>query len=107
MSEKKMCLFLPGKQCNLDVNEIPLEVCKLCLEAFKDYSSNVTVKRPVAKEREEAVSPIQATSVQTKGTEMETLGDINRLLMNDKISVEEYLQRRKEAVKRLQEKFHR
>jgi len=39
MSEHRECLFLPGRGCNLKVDEIPLEICRLCLEAFRDYAS--------------------------------------------------------------------
>jgi len=42
---KRMCLFVPERPCDIDLDEIPVEVCKLCLEAWKVYVTNVTVKR--------------------------------------------------------------
>jgi len=42
---KRMCLFVPERPCDIDVDEIPLEVCKLCLEAWKVHVSNLTIKR--------------------------------------------------------------
>ncbi len=60
---KKTCVFVPEWKCPIETPEIPLEVCKLCLEARKIQSKQVKISRHV-----EAVemSPANAT------TEVET-----------------------------------
>jgi len=95
------CVFVPDWICQMEVEEIPLEVCRLCVEARKIHASNqaMTVKRRIA--RAKAFKPTIEPRIAE--SESESLSSLDRLLMNDKISLEEYLQRRGEAVKRLQE----
>ena len=94
------CVFVPDWICQMEVEEIPLEVCRLCVEARKIASYQAkTAKQTIisAKALKPTIEPRIAES------ESESLSSLDRLLMNDKISLEEYLQRRGEAVKRLQE----
>jgi hypothetical protein len=45
---KKTCVFVPEWKCPIETPEIPLEVCKLCLEARKLQSKQVKISRQVA-----------------------------------------------------------
>jgi hypothetical protein len=44
---KKTCVFVPEWKCPIETPEIPLEVCKLCLEARKLQSKQVKISRHV------------------------------------------------------------
>lgn len=44
---KTRCVFVPDWKCPIEAPEIPLEVCKLCLEARKLQSKQVKINRPV------------------------------------------------------------
>lgn len=39
------CVFVPKWKCPVDTFEIPLEVCKVCLEARKIQSRNSKIRR--------------------------------------------------------------
>ena len=112
----KMCLFVPKRVCSLEVDEIPLDVCRLCLEAWKAYIGYVMVRRPHARAEELAPSPLQAPSIHEETApslqaepiragrkSFESLQEIDRHFMNGELTLQDYLMKRKEAVKRLQE----
>jgi len=44
---KIKCVFVPDWRCPIETSEIPLEVCKLCLEARKIQSKQVKIARQV------------------------------------------------------------
>ncbi len=46
-SLKKACVFVPEWKCPIETDEIPLEVCKLCLEARKLQTKQVKISRHV------------------------------------------------------------
>lgn len=50
------CVFVAEWKCPIETPAIPLEVCKLCLEAKKLQSQQVVIKRPV---REVELVPAQ------------------------------------------------
>jgi len=112
----KMCLFVPKRLCSLEVDEIPLDVCRLCLEAWKAYIGYVMVRRPHAGAEklppsplqapsihEETAPPLQAEPLHAGWNAFESLQEIDRRFMNGELTLQEYLTKRKEAVKRLQE----
>jgi hypothetical protein len=41
------CVFIPEWECPIETPEIPLEVCKLCLEARKIQSKPIKITRQV------------------------------------------------------------
>ena len=43
------CIFIPDWNCPIETPEIPLEVCKICLEARKIHSKPVTISRQVVR----------------------------------------------------------
>jgi hypothetical protein len=44
---RKTCVFVPNWKCPIETPEIPLEVCKLCLEARKIQSKQTKISRQV------------------------------------------------------------
>ncbi|MBS7609598.1 hypothetical protein KEJ19_03380 [Candidatus Bathyarchaeota archaeon] len=107
MSEtaNRRCVFVSGRACNFDEDEIPLEVCQLCLETWRAICS-ITVKRPkMLKEAEKARSlqaqrplPVEEgiKTFQFEGKDVaERLAELDRLFAEDKVSVEEYVRQRK------------
>ncbi len=59
-SLKKKCVFVSDWKCPIETDEIPLEVCKLCLEARRLHSKQVMISRQV-----EAVELSPATQAET------------------------------------------
>jgi hypothetical protein len=95
------CVFVAGWTCQLEVEEIPLEVCRLCVEARRSHADELakTVKRIVRKA--EAPKPVAERRIAE--SELESLSSLDRLFVNDEIALEEYTRRRGEAIKRLQD----
>ena len=123
MSERahRRCIFIPDRECHVDADEIPLEVCQLCLEAWRAMNSRVTVRRSLDRLRMAGVQPVQAVEGQPvqaeqrpfKGEEAvqrpvapqpervnvaEALAELDRLFEEDKIGLEEYVRRRKSII---------
>jgi hypothetical protein len=46
-SVKKNCVFVQEWKCPIETEEIPLEVCKLCLEARRLQSMQLKISRQV------------------------------------------------------------
>jgi hypothetical protein len=95
------CMFVADWTCQLEVEEIPLEVCRLCVEARTSHGDMLakTVKRAVRR----AEAPKPTVEPRKAEDELESLSSLDRLFVNDEISLEEYVRRRDEAVKRLQD----
>jgi len=44
---RNKCIFVPDWECSIEASEIPLEVCKTCLEARKVHSKLVKITRHI------------------------------------------------------------
>jgi hypothetical protein len=44
---KTKCVFIAEWECPIETSEIPLEVCKICLEARKVRSKHVKITRQI------------------------------------------------------------
>ncbi len=44
---KTKCVFIAEWECPIETSEIPLEVCKICLEARKIQSKQVKITRQI------------------------------------------------------------
>lgn len=44
---KTKCVFIAEWECPIETSEIPLEVCKLCLEARKIQSKSIKITRQI------------------------------------------------------------
>jgi len=111
----RACIFVPGRACPVDLDEIPLDVCRLCLEAWRVHVESAVV-RPVKRELEVSVegpgpsgadrtrllalgSPSQPAPAPSLG--LMSLSELDKLFWEGKIDVGEYLRRRKELVNSL------
>ncbi len=95
------CVFVEVWACPVDGDDVPLEVCRLCVEARTCHGDMLakTVKRTVRK----AEAPKPVAEPRIAESELEALSSLDRLFVKDEIALEEYVRRRGEAVKRLQE----
>ena len=107
MSEgpERRCVFVPFRDCHVDADEIPLEICQLCLETWKAMSIRLTVRRGLDRLRESEVQSIKTVEdrpVQVEQPERadmaEALAELDRLFEEEKIGLEEYVRRRKSIV---------
>ena len=108
----KECVFVKGWMCPVNGDEIPLEVCRLCIEARKTQATFMTVKR-LEKELEEAVVAPELPELSLtppspasqpfppKPALRQQLNALDRQFENNQISLEEYIQRRKSIVEAL------
>jgi len=55
------CWILPQRKCMVETSELPLEVCKVCVEAYLEHLRNPVIKRrdepPKAELGDEGPSP--------------------------------------------------
>jgi hypothetical protein len=103
--ETHMCVFVQGRVCRVELDEIPLEVCKLCLDAWKMSRGNITVKTPVKRVEAEAPKAVRVEPPTPEASEPSiparircSLSELDRLFIEDRIDVEEYIQKRKQIL---------
>lgn len=87
------CLFVAEWSCQMEVDEVPLEVCRLCIEARRNHANGRAemIERPTG--RAEAPKPLGG-----EGARKTLLA--RALFINGEIDVETYLRRRKDVVGR-------
>jgi len=101
----KGCIFVNGWMCPVNGDEIPLEVCRLCIEARKTQAALMTVKRLERESDEDVLSLTLPSHSQTFSSKpgqdvlRQQLSVLDRQFENDQISLEEYIQRRKSIVR--------
>ena len=111
--EVRECAFVSGRACAVESDEVPLDVCRLCLEAWRTNSQNITV-RPSVKRLKPAVETSEAPrTVQAKPSTFRveephapvqsqlSLSELDKLFWEGKIEMGQDLQRRKEIVNSL------
>ncbi|MCX8170869.1 MAG: hypothetical protein N3E47_02690 [Candidatus Bathyarchaeota archaeon] len=82
LAERK-CVFI-DRPCRVDLDEIPLEVCRLCIEAWKHISERLDVKRTPTPAHLETQKPIK-----------DKLRELDKLFEDDKIDLKDYVERRR------------
>ena len=94
------CVFVDGWLCPVNGSDVPLEVCRLCIEARKIQAEFTMVKRS-GRESEEAIvasefflkpSPLIQDALRKQLTELD------KQFENDQISLKEYIQIRKSII---------
>jgi hypothetical protein len=86
----KRCIFVREWDCNLETDEIPVEVCQLCVEARKTYI--METRRLMRNSRNVEQPPLSP---------IDKLQKLDRIYTSGQIDAEEYLQRRREIVRML------
>ncbi len=95
------CTFVPARACPVELDEIPLDVCRLCIEVWRTNRENVLLKRPEGR-LEVAKGAAKAPSEpSTPGLSQLSLSELDKLLWEGRIGVDEYLQRRKQIINSL------
>ncbi|MEM2685837.1 MAG: hypothetical protein QXM01_02015 [Candidatus Bathyarchaeia archaeon] len=91
MSERSLlrrCLFVKSRECLVDADEIPLEVCRLCIEAWKIQASTIMVRR-------EVVKTLEAVGVPT------ALLELDHMFENGEIELDDYIEKREKILESL------
>lgn len=93
--DERKCVFVP-RPCNVEGDEIPLEVCRLCLNAWKLIGGQINVKKHFATKYFEAKveTPVKAEFKSLS----ESLAELDKMFAEEEIGIKEYLERRKEIV---------
>jgi len=100
------CAFL-DRPCGVESDDVPLEVCRLCLDAWKASGGTIMVSRPllaaeasrqpVGERAAEARPEAKPADEGSRGIS-EELAALDRLFFEGKMGVDEYLERRKRIV---------
>lgn len=100
MSGHRQCIFVAGRPCPFPEDEIPLQTCQVCIEAWK---TDLTVRA-----RAETSPMTQRTVTLTDGRSMAEvaatqarLKEIDELFEGGQIEPGEYVRLRKEEIERL------
>ena len=99
---KRKCVFI-DRPCEIESENIPLDVCRLCMDVWKTASGTLMVRRPAitleAPSRQALERTVEAKPSGPQTDRMsEELGELDRLFFEGKISVEDYIERRKRIV---------
>ncbi len=121
----RQCAFIQARACPIDVDEIPLDVCRLCIDAWKTSAEIQTLTGanilgptimiptgpmalqmiPTAPTPQHAPQPqMQPLTLMPKGEGSDSqkiLYNLDNDFINDKITADEYVSRRKEIVNQL------
>lgn len=100
------CLFVDDWDCPVEREEFPLEICKICVEARSVYESTTKLKVPGngsdgGKEKEKLdISSMLAESSKEEsdgGEEDHSREKLNKKFHEGELSVEEYIEKRKNS----------
>jgi len=99
LSGQRDCVFVQGRPCPFPSQQIPLQTCQVCVEAWK---TEVALKSRDAEQQ-----PLQAFAATGGGPvagareTMSRLNEVDRLFMGDNLDPEEYVRLRKKQTERL------
>jgi len=102
------CIFVAGRVCSVGLDEVPLDICRLCLEAWRTDREHVTVK-PVKRLAVESSRALETVVVKPRAASESarpersqlSLTELDKLFWEGKIEVDEYLKKRKEIINSL------
>lgn len=103
MSDERRCAFVHSRRCYVEVDNIPLDVCQLCVEAWRidreltaretQYANINQVQTSRLPQLQTAVTP--TVTEQQKNPEVdEQLRQLDQLFLEDSIDPQEYVRRR-------------
>ena len=84
----RKCPFTP-RMCPFDTDEIPLEVCLMCIDAWKSQYNKITITRQKEKIEPERVE---------EEISLSPLRTLDRYFIEDKIDRDTYMQKREEIL---------
>ncbi len=106
MSDERRCAFVHSRHCYVEVDNIPLDVCQLCIEAWRidrELTARETQYSNIAQLQSiRTPSPsIQASEIQQtlpKPEIEEKLRRLDQLFLEDSVDPQEYVRRRTEIL---------
>lgn len=106
MTEQKHCAFLAHRSCYVEVDEIPLEVCQLCVEAWRvDKEINILSQRQLGVPATSVEAPPRETPQRTQSSarkKLQTqLSELDRQFSEDAIEPQEYIAQRNALISAL------
>jgi hypothetical protein len=100
MSGQKLCVFVQGRACPFPTQELPLQTCQVCIEAWK---TELTMKA----QSQAPEAPLKTLTVAHDGTVAEAsetlnrLNELDELFMGDNLDPKDYVRIRKEYIDKL------
>ncbi|MBO3810232.1 hypothetical protein KEJ25_05710 [Candidatus Bathyarchaeota archaeon] len=94
----RVCIFIKGKECLVDADEIPLEVCRMCIDAWKVQVSMNMVKRGVF------TAPTEPSAARRLGLPA-SLVELDHMFENGEIELDEYISEREKMLKSLRQQI--
>ncbi|MFP4608946.1 MAG: hypothetical protein ACOCTR_06140 [Candidatus Natronoplasma sp.] len=101
-----MCFFVDEWECKFEGDEIPLEVCKTCIEARSSRlkAEKITVEPSAEYSQRKKISSVEPQSEERKDdiksfdeeTKKRRLKELDNKFNRGKLSVDEYIQKRKD-----------
>ncbi|MCW4048979.1 MAG: hypothetical protein NWE89_04505 [Candidatus Bathyarchaeota archaeon] len=101
MTGQRNCVFVEGKACSFQSENIPLETCKICIKAWKTdlklRNKRVTTDQQVVQSIRVASQGIENELADTK----QKLRELDDLFKDDNIEPEDYIRLRREHTSKL------
>ncbi|MFH2111277.1 MAG: hypothetical protein ABIJ47_08475 [Candidatus Bathyarchaeota archaeon] len=100
MSGQKLCVFVQGRLCPFPTQELPLQTCQVCVEAWK---TELTMKA----QSQATEAPLRTLTVAHDGSVAEAretlnrLNELDELFMGDNLDPMDYVRLRKEHIGKL------
>ena len=98
MSGRRDCIFVQGRACPFPSQEIPLQTCQVCVEAWKTEAS---LRLKATLEPVNAVAATNAGSVTEVQETRTRLGELDQMFMDDNLNPAEYVRLRKRQTERI------
>ena len=98
MNGQRGCVFVEGRACPFPSQEIPLQTCQVCVEAWKTEAS---LRLGASGEPVHAVSVANAGSIAEDQETLKRLGELDNLFIDDNLDPEEYVRLRKSQTDRI------
>jgi hypothetical protein len=100
LSGQRNCIFVQGRNCPFPTQELPLQTCQVCIEAWK-------IELTMKAQSQAPEAPLKTLTVAHDGTVVkasETLSKLNELdelFMGDNLDPKDYVRLRKEYIDKL------
>ena len=100
MSGQKLCVFVQRRACPFPTQELPLQTCQVCIEAWK-------IELTMKAQSQAPEAPLRTLTVAHDGTVVEAsetlskLNELDELFMGDNLDPKDYVRLRKEYIDKL------
>jgi len=98
MAKANGCIFVKDWACSVDGDDVPLEVCRICVEARKTKHLTATVNRTSRISEPIKENPRQVFPTHPIQDAIKKLSELDKQFEDEEISLEEYMEKRKNIV---------